>query len=84
MGIKASSLALETLLELPNVEKVEVYYRWNLIKDSDDNKFTDCALAAGAQYLVSNDKDFNILKMIPFPKISLLTIDEFEKMMNKR
>ncbi|MCB9352648.1 MAG: PIN domain-containing protein [Lewinellaceae bacterium] len=34
-----------------------------MIKDADDNKFLDCAIAAGAEYLVTHDKDFNILKV---------------------
>jgi len=66
------------LLNLPNVEKVEVFYHWNLIvNDPDDNKYTDCAIAANATYVVSDDADFRILKRIPFPKLALLTSDEF-------
>lgn len=45
-----------------------IYYRWNLIvNDPDDNKYTDCALAANATYVVSDDSDFRILKLTPFP-----------------
>jgi uncharacterized protein len=66
------------LLYLPYVEKVEVFYRWNLIdNDPDDNKYTDCAVAANATYVVSEDSDFPIIKRIPFPKLNLLTADEF-------
>jgi predicted nucleic acid-binding protein len=43
----------------------------------DDNKFVDCAIAGNADYLVSNDKHFNCLKNIEFPKLNLLNIDEF-------
>ncbi|MEI6067264.1 MAG: PIN domain-containing protein [Methylococcaceae bacterium] len=45
--------------------------------NKDDNKFVDCAIASNADYLVSNDKHFNCLKTIEFPKLSLLGIDEF-------
>lgn len=66
------------LLHLPNVEKIDVFYRWNLIdNDPDDNKYTDCAVAANATYIVSEDSDFRILKRIPFPKLTLLTANEF-------
>ncbi|SJM94977.1 conserved hypothetical protein [Crenothrix polyspora] len=68
----------EMLLTLSNVQKQDIYYKWNLIEiDKDDNKFVDCAIAGNADYLVSNDKHFNCLKSIEFPKLSLLTIDEF-------
>jgi len=37
------------------------------LKDEDDNKFVDCAIAANAGYLITHDKDFNILKQTDFP-----------------
>lgn len=68
----------EMLLTLSNVQKQDVFYKWQLIDvDKDDNKFVDCAVAGNADYLVSNDKHFNCLKAIEFPKLSLLSIDEF-------
>jgi predicted nucleic acid-binding protein len=34
-----------TLLALPNVQTVNVFFYWNLIaNDPDDNKFADCAV----------------------------------------
>lgn len=70
---------LRLLLNLPNVEQANnIYYRWNLISsDPDDNKYTDCAIAANATYVVSDDGDFRILRQIPFPLLHLLTSDEF-------
>ncbi len=66
------------LLNLPNVEKIDAFFRWNLIEnDADDNKYSDCAIAANATYIVSDDSDFRILKRIEFPKLVLLTSDEF-------
>lgn len=68
----------EMLLALPNVQKQDVFYRWNLIEaDADDNKFVDCAIAGNADYLVSNDRHFDCLKQIDFPRLNLLSIDEF-------
>jgi putative PIN family toxin of toxin-antitoxin system len=68
----------EMLLSLSNVKKQDVFYKWNLIEiDKDDNKFVDCAVAGNADYLVSNDKHFNCLKVVEFPKLNLVTIDEF-------
>ena len=68
----------EMLLALSNVQKQDVFYKWNLIDiDKDDNKFVDCAIAGNADFLVSNDKHFSCLKTIEFPKLSVLCIDEF-------
>ena len=67
---------------LPNVFEQEVWFHFNLIvNDPDDNKFTDCALAANAHYIVTNDRDFNVLKSLPFPKIGLLKTEEFASML---
>jgi putative PIN family toxin of toxin-antitoxin system len=74
----------EMLLGLKNVHKQNVYYKWGLIEeDKDDNKFVDCAIAGNVDYLVSNDKHFNCLKKIDFPKLNLLSIDEFMDLLIK-
>ena len=45
----------------------KIYYNWNLISvDQDDNKFVDAYIAGGAEFLVSNDKHFEILHSINF------------------
>jgi predicted nucleic acid-binding protein len=41
------------------------------------SKFVDCAFAAGADYLVSEDNHFSVLKSTPFPQLNLVTLDEF-------
>ena len=69
---------LTALKELPNVHFAHVYFRWNLITDPDDNKYVDCYVAAGANYLLSHDSHFSVLKQIAFPKVTVLRIDEFE------
>ncbi|MCB1159912.1 MAG: hypothetical protein KDK45_20600 [Leptospiraceae bacterium] len=74
---------MKTLENLPNVEFITTYYKWNLIKeDYDDNKFVDCAIASNANYLVFQDKHFNVLKQIDFPKIHLISIDKFKNLLN--
>lgn len=68
----------EILVKSRHVEKIEVSFRWNLITvDPDDNKFVDCAVTGKVKYIVSKDKHFSVLKNIPFPKVDVLTIDEF-------
>ena len=64
---------IRSLLELPNAIATTVFYQLNLIKnDPDDNKFADCAFTANADYLVTEDKDFDVLKKISFPKINVI------------
>ena len=68
----------ELLINLENVHKIEVYYRWLLItEDPDDNKFVDCAIAGNVRFVVSNDKHFKILKQIEFPIVEVITSDQF-------
>ncbi len=65
---------------LPNVHKIQSYYQLNIITaDPSDNKFVDCAFSCNAEYIVTNDKHFNILKKIDFPKIRIITIEDFLK-----
>ena len=69
---------LDFLSILPNVHPCTVYYRFLLInQDDDDDKFADCAIAQGVHYLVTDDKHYNVLLKLGFPKVNLLTIKEF-------
>jgi putative PIN family toxin of toxin-antitoxin system len=66
------------LLNKQNVKFVDPHFRMGLITaDPDDNKFVDCAFAANADYLVSEDSHFDILRTTPFPHLNLVTLDEF-------
>ena len=56
----------------------EIAHNVDLIKsDVDDNKFVDCAVAADAEYIVTNDTHFNILQEIPWPKVNVINIKDF-------
>ena len=69
---------LNAFVESPNVIPVDVYFKWNLISaDEDDNKFTDAYLASDADYLVTNDAHFDEVKKINFPKLNIISADEF-------
>ena len=81
---KTNEAVAENVIEFlsisPFVEKTEIYFNFQLIsQDSDDNKFVDCAIAANATCLVSNDKHFQVLKTTDFPKIISLKLQEFEE-----
>ena len=45
--------------------------------DPDDNKFVDCAIIANADFIVSEDSHFNVLKTISFPSVRVIRLDEF-------
>ena len=69
---------ISAILMRNNVKKIEPYFDLYIIRnDVDDNKFINCAFAGNVNFLVSNDKHFNILKNIEFPKIPLLSITDF-------
>jgi uncharacterized protein len=77
-GAIGAKLFLGVLEELPNVEFIRSFFHWDLIKeDADDNKYVDAVFATNAEFLVSEDKHFRILKDIDFPKITVIVIDDF-------
>ncbi len=77
---KTAGIVLSILSVASNVIFNDPYYKWNLIMhDVDDNKFADTAIAGNADYLVTNDKHFNVLKTIDFPKINVVSIMNSEK-----
>lgn len=64
-----------------NVVQIIRYFEWNIIaQDPDDNKFFDCAVAANADYIVTQDKHFNILKSTVFPSVSAINVLEFKRL----
>ena len=79
---KTSQLVLHQLAIAPNVIFTEPAYKWNLItEDPDDNKFSDLAISTNADYLVTNDSHFNIFKSIPFPKLNIVDLASFLKIL---
>ncbi len=76
--------AIEIITQLPNVSQINKYFFWQLIKaDPDDNKFVDCAVAANADFIVTDDAHFNVLKNINFPAMKVIGKDEFLEMLEK-
>lgn len=48
----------------------------------DRNKFSDCAVAGGADYLVTQDGHFDVLKDIAFSKINVVGLNEFRSILS--
>jgi uncharacterized protein len=83
LGVEKTDLKLKELINLNNVHCIEPYFNWQLIEsDKDDNKFADCAVASNADFLVTNDRHFNILHQIPFPPITIIKAEDFLKIIN--
>lgn len=54
-----------------------------ITKDPDDNKFVDCAIFANADFIVSDDKHFNELGSVEFPKVLVVRLDDFARLFRK-
>lgn len=80
IGVNLARYVVYTILERKNTKLITPFYNWNLITaDPDDNKFVDCAIAANAKFIVTEDHHFNVLKEIQFPSVEVINIDEFLK-----
>ena len=78
INMRVAEAIVYTILTRRNVQKLDPHFRFHLIKeDEDDNKFVDCAIAANARYIVTEDHHFDVLKKIDFPVVDVIGIDEF-------
>jgi len=77
-----SESVMYTIINATNIEQVIPYFKWDLIfVDPDDNKFVDCALNAGVDYIVTNDRHFKVLKNLGFPPIEVIDIETFKRIL---
>ena len=68
----------EVLTTASNTYFKEAHYKWQLIEaDPDDNKFVDVAVAANADLLITNDRHFEVLRQIEFPRVTILSLPAF-------
>lgn len=75
-----ASLVLEVILNNPHTLFINTFYKFNLITaDPDDNKFIDCAVAAQAKYIVTEDHHYDVLREVEFPKVDIIGLDEAMK-----
>lgn len=75
---KVTNYVMNALLYNPYTSFISPYYKFNLISaDPEDNKFVDCAIAANAKFIVTNDHHFDVLKHISFPRVEIINIEEF-------
>ena len=68
---------IRAIVESNYVVFVDPHFRLGLITaDHDDDKFVDCAVAANAKYVVTDDGHFDVLKQIDFPKVDIVRLDD--------
>ena len=85
ISIDLARYVVFTIMERNNVRQITPFYKWHLItSDPDDNKFVDCAIAANARFIVTEDHHFDVLKTIPFPSVNVINIDDFLKEVQMR
>ncbi|MBR0046093.1 MAG: putative toxin-antitoxin system toxin component, PIN family [Bacteroidaceae bacterium] len=74
--VSSASVALNVvnaILRSPYTMFFTPQYHFRLIEsDPDDNKFVDCAIIANADYIVSEDRHFDVLKTIPFLSVKVI------------
>lgn len=81
-SVRTAQQVHDVLTTAPNAYFQEAYYKWQLIEaDSDDNKFVDVAIAANADYLVTNDRHFDVLKPLEFPRVPIISFQDFLKIL---
>ena len=74
-----AQLVLGVLENANNTVFTEPSFKWDLIiEDPDDNKFSDLAISSNA-YLVTRDKHFKIFNKIQFPKLTVVSPEEFRE-----
>lgn len=77
---QTAEIVLNVLSVAQNVIYTEAYFKWNLItNDPDDNKFVDLAITGNADYIVTNDKHFDILKGLDFPELNVVSLNQFRE-----
>lgn len=80
--VEVAEYIMKTIINSPFVVFIDPFYKFDLIQaDKDDNKFVDCAIAAQARCIISNDHHYDILSTIPFPHVEVIKLTDFMEIM---
>lgn len=80
-GSEFDNRTLEAIASAANTRFISPTYRFNLLRDPDDNKLVDRAIAANAVCIVSHDRDFLPLQAIEFPKMTVVDTGFFRNLL---
>lgn len=76
---------IDAIVSNPYTRFITVYFDFNLInEDPDDNKFVDCAITAGARYIVTEDHHYDIIKRHGLPGLDIIGLDDFLKHLHSK
>lgn len=76
---------VRAIIESDHVEFIDPHFHvYAIFADPDDNKFVDCAFAANAAFIVSEDSHFDVLKTLAFPKVLVIKLKTFLKYLENR
>jgi len=82
---ETAELVVKTIVNSPFVEFITPFYHFQIIEaDPDDNKFVDCAIIAGAKYIVTNDHHYDLLKSTPFPRVDVVSLSQFKDILQRQ
>jgi len=77
-----AALVLDVITNNPYTLFITPYFKFNVITaDPDDNKFVDCAVAANAHFIVTDDHHYDVLLDMDFPKVSIIKLDEMMRLL---
>ena len=77
-----AALVLDVITNNPYTLFIMPYFKFNVITaDPDDNKFVDCAVAANAHFIVTDDHHYDVLLDMDFPKVSIIKLDEMMRLL---
>ncbi|GAB3994486.1 hypothetical protein GCM10028807_32440 [Spirosoma daeguense] len=72
----------QLLTESDHIHQLEIFFQWHLItNDPDDDKFVDCAFAANADFILTEDKHYAVLASVSFPNISVINLETFRQLL---
>ncbi|QJD78704.1 putative toxin-antitoxin system toxin component, PIN family [Spirosoma rhododendri] len=74
----------QLLTQSDHIHQVDVFFHWPLItNDPDDDKFVDCAFAANVDFIVTEDKHYEVLATVDFPRLEVINLDVFKSLLDK-
>ena len=79
---EVSEPVYQLLTESDHIHQVEIFFHWPLItNDADDDKFVDCAFAANADFIVTEDKHYDVLSSVDFPRLAVINLGTFRQLL---
>jgi putative PIN family toxin of toxin-antitoxin system len=84
MNEKVAEAITNAVTFASNTILISKWYNWNLMYvDPDDNKFVDAYVASAADYLVTEDNHFKMLKTVSFPSVKVVSLLEFKDLVGQ-